>query len=211
MNFLAHCLLAAQAKPEDEALTEDLIAGAVLGDFVKGAVPSGWPITLQTGVRLHRRIDAHSNQMQGIRTSCNRFPKALRRFAPIFVDVIADHCLALAWTGHHHRALTEFSERCYRVISAHAHRVDERQQRYIDWMIEDDLLANYTSFDVMQRGLYSITRRLRREELNGQLADFVRSSLPALQADFLEYFPDLVSHAQTWVARESRPSVQEDG
>ena len=89
--------------------------------------------------------------------------------------------------------------------------MDERQQRYIDWMIEDDLLANYTSFAVMQRGLYSITRRLRREELNGQLTDFVRSSLPTLQVDFLEYFPDLVSHAQIWVARESQPSAQEDG
>ena len=76
-------------------------------------------------------------------------------------------------------------------------------------MIEDDLLANYTSFDVMQRGLYSITRRLRREELNGQLTDFVRSSLPTLDADFVEYFPDLVNHAQIWVA--SQPSAQEDG
>lgn len=199
MNFLAHCLLAAQAKPDDADLTEDLIAGGVLGDFVKGAVPSGWPPTLQTGVRLHRRIDAHSNQMPGIRTSCNRFPAELRRFAPIFVDVIADHCLALTWTERHHQPLPEFSERCYELIAAHAHRLNERQQRYVDWMIEDDLLANYHAFDIMERGLYSITRRLQREELNGALADFVRASLPVLQDDFASYFPDLVTHAQTWI------------
>jgi acyl carrier protein phosphodiesterase len=199
VNFLAHCLLAANAKPDDEPLTEDLIAGGLLGDFVKGAVPEQWPASLQTGVRLHRRIDAYSNQMPGIRISCDRFPTNLRRFAPIFVDVVADHCLALDWAGRHHQTLNEFSKHCYASTTVHAHRLSKRQQRYIDWMVEDDLLANYASFAVMERGLYSITRRLKREELNGQLADFVHTALPALKDDFLTYFPDLESHAQSWV------------
>ena len=200
VNFLAHSLIAARANPDAELLTDGLIAGGILGDLVKGTVPENWPVALQLGVRLHRRIDAHSNGAAGVRASCNRFPTDLRRLAPVFVDIVADHCLALAWRDCHDEPLQEFSQRCYATAAPHAHRLDARGQRYLHWIIEEDLLAGYRSVEVMQGGLLSVTRRLGREHLNPALLTFVADALPELNADFLGYFPELLAHGRDWAA-----------
>ena len=161
MNFLAHCLLGARAS-DHPAQRDGLVAGGLLGDFVKGPVPAHWPESVQLGVRLHRRIDAFSNQHPGIRQSCDRFPKALRRFAPIFVDVVADHALSLGWQQRHSEPLGDFTQHCYRLADDHRSLLDAEHNRYLTWMTEHDLLGGYGEPEVMFRGLRSITRRLGR-------------------------------------------------
>ena len=76
MNFLAHCALADDASnswPTGEDMRQGLLAGAILADFGKGPVPKSMPNALQTGIRLHRRIDAFSNQQATIREVCATF------------------------------------------------------------------------------------------------------------------------------------------
>ena len=48
---------------------------------LKGPIDKSLPLDLQTGIRLHRRIDAFSNQHQAIRDRCATFPLELRRYA----------------------------------------------------------------------------------------------------------------------------------
>ena len=82
MNFLAHCALALEASqrwPQGHSLRKGLLAGAIFADFGKGPINSSLPVDLQTGIRLHRRNDASSNQHQVIRDSCAAFPPELRR------------------------------------------------------------------------------------------------------------------------------------
>ena len=70
MNFLAHCALTQDASDcweNGDALRSGLLAGAILADFGKGPIASKWPLELQAGVRLHRRIDAFTNQHGVIR------------------------------------------------------------------------------------------------------------------------------------------------
>ena len=180
-------------------LTDGLVAGGLLGDFIKGPVPSAWPNALQLGVRLHRRIDAYSNAAPGIKRSCNRFPPELRRFAPIFVDIIADHCLALDWADHHPTELPAFSARCYALAAAEAQRLHGDGRRYLNWLIERDLMSGYRDYEVMERGLKSVTRRLARQHLDASLLDFVAGALPSLREDFQDYFPLLAAHGRGYV------------
>ena len=200
MNFLAHCLIAARANPGNETMAAGLIAGAILGDFVKGPVPERWPAPLQAGIRLHRRIDAFSNGSGGVRRSCNRFPADLRRLAPVFVDIVADHCLATDWPAFHDEPLETFSRRCYTTLEPHAHRLDSPGRRYLDWLVKEDLMARYRSGAAMERGLLSVTRRLDREHLNDALLEFVAGYLPDLHDDFRGYFPELLAHGREWTA-----------
>ena len=103
MNFLAHCALAADASETwsvDSHCRNGLLAGAIIADFCKGRVNTQWPRPLQ-GIRLHRRIDAVSNQHAAIRNSCQLYPKELRRYAPIFVDILADYHLSHRWQDYY--------------------------------------------------------------------------------------------------------------
>ena len=154
------------------------------------------------GVRLHRRIDAFSNQLPGITSSCDRFPPALRRLAPAFVDVVADHCLARQWTTFSSEPLEAFSERTYSQIAIHDHLLPPAGARLFDYMQEVDLLAGYLQRTTMHRALTSITRRLRRTHLDAELNDAVELLLEDLEADFLGYFPELLEHAQDWMSAE---------
>ncbi|MFB3106856.1 MAG: ACP phosphodiesterase [Pseudomonadales bacterium] len=203
MNFLAHCLIGEFAS---ESTEPGLIVGGFLGDFIKGPVPDELPVSLAMGVRLHRRIDAYSNQHPLIRVSCRRFPGDLRRLAPIFVDVLADHCLARHWSSFHDEPIEHFTQRSYELIEREMQWLPDRARRFFGYMRKNDLLAGYQTWAVVERALFSITRRLKREVLNEQLALTAQNELDRLEQDFLDYFPDMLEHAQGWVSAERQNS-----
>ena len=62
-----------------------------------------------------------------------------------------------------------------------------------------DLLARYRDREAMERGLGAVLRRLRRESLTADAIAAVDALLPDLEADFLDYYPDLVTHAAGWL------------
>jgi acyl carrier protein phosphodiesterase len=206
VNFLAHCLIGAQAtsratpegvKPQIDA---DLVVGGFLGDFIKGRIPESMPAGLARGVRLHRRVDAYSNQQPLIRRSCDRFPAQLRRLAPVFVDIIADHLLSRNWRHYHDAPLREFTASTYELIALHDDWLSEPGRRFYRYMCDTDLLAAYGDWEITLRGLYSITRRLQHETLNDQLEGAVSAIIDDLADDFAQYFPDIVEHAQSWLS-----------
>ncbi len=202
MNFLAHCLIPERADPDGHP---DLIAGGFVGDFLKGRLPDDLPGRLADGVRLHRRIDAFSNELPGIRASCARFEGPLRRYAPIVVDVVADHLLAVHWPRFHPEPLETFTRRAYRAIGPHHGWLPPRGQRLLRFMREEDLLAGYQDPAVMHRSLEAVLQRLRRGPEPALMAAAVDRHLAGLEADFLDYFPVLVSHASDWLAARQQP------
>lgn len=203
MNFLAHCGLAHDAALTWQCSKEQrrgLLAGAVIGDFVKGPIPAHWPTPLRAGARLHRKIDALSNNNAHIRQNCNRYPAHLRRLAPIFVDMLADHCLSLNWSEYYQLEVAEFSTECYAAIDAYADFLNPQAARFVGYMHEVDLLANYDDWAHVARGLKSVLRRLQREHW---FADVQQSSLaivPDSQTDFAAFYPELQSAWREWDA-----------
>jgi hypothetical protein len=59
---------------------------------------------------------------------------------------------------------------------------------------------------VLYRTLESVSRRLKRPELNDGLEPLVAGLMPDFEQDFLAYFPDLLAHARDWLAE--RPLVE---
>jgi acyl carrier protein phosphodiesterase len=200
VNFLAHCLIGNRAG--SQAPNDPLVAGGFLGDFIKGRVPSEMPAPLAQGVRLHRRVDAYSNQHPGIRASCDRFPTELRRIAPILVDIIGDHLLALRWSAFHADHLETFTATTYATIAAHGDWLPPSGHRFLGYARAQDLFARYRDWAVVDGAMRSITRRLGRTELDPALETAVPELLVSLEEDFLGYFPDILVHAADWVASD---------
>ena len=201
MNFLAHCALADLAGQSADA--DAWIAGGVLADFIRGPVPTDWPVELQHGVRLHRRIDAASNRHPAIQESCARFPAQLRRFAPIFVDVFADRVLSNQWPSYHDDDIARFATRCYAAIDASdpaAKGLHQDAMRFIRYMKEENLLASYGEWQHVSRGVSSVCRRLRRPQLAEPAEAALRALETPLADDFSRYFPDLIVEAQRFTA-----------
>lgn len=202
MNFLAHCLIGERATG-DPRVARPLIAGGFLGDFIKGRVPAELPAPTALGVRLHRRIDAFSNAEPGIRASCQRFPSELRRFAPILVDILADHMLAQHWSAYHEESIEAFTTRAYAAIHADRYWLTDRGREFLDYARRRDLFADYANWDVTLRAMRNVTARLRRSDLDAQLEHLQGETLSALEKDFEGYFPALLDHARGWVAGQN--------
>ena len=192
MNFLAHCLL---AHPGD-----GFVAGGILGDFVKGRIPDSLPPELRAGVRLHRRIDSFSNRLPAMKESAKRFPPTLRRVAPVLLDIVADHCLCLAWHRYGIGDIRGFTARVYAAVDSYGEWVPAPGGAFVQRMIENDLLARYSDEVVIHRAMGHVLDRLKLAHLAQELAGVLDDQLSALRKDFDVYYPQLAAFA-----KEERP------
>lgn len=206
MNFLAHVALASdaaaawQCSPED---AEGLIAGAIIGDFVKGRIPADWPVELQAGVALHRKIDALSNVHLGIQASCASYPAELRRFAPIFLDLLADHSLSRRWTEFYGDDIAVLSQASYQSVRTYQHLLPERGHRFVEYMEDVDLLANYHEWAHVQQGIRSVLRRLRRTLDTDLVMTNCAARIEETDALLSHLYPDLRRDTAQWDAFKS--------
>jgi len=203
VNFLAHCLLAdADGPSAAHARTggcwrRGFLAGGVLGDFVKGPIPDAFPVELRAGLRLHRRIDSYSNRLSEMKTSVRRFPPALRRPAPILLDIVADHCLTLAWPRQTDEDITAFSGRVYAALGRFGPWVPEQSRGFLERMVEHDLMSRYADRDVVERAMAHVLERLGMTHLECDLPGILDEHLDAFAKDFEIYFPLLRIFAAT--------------
>lgn len=195
MNYLAHCALA-QAHPE-------LIVGGYLGDFIKGPVPDHLPGQIGNGVRLHRRLDAYSAEQPDIRRSVMRLPSELLRFAPVFVDLVADHFLARRFHAEEGQPLDAFAAQVYAILDDRRALYPEPARRFLDSMRQHDLLCGYTHRSAVERAFQRIAMRLRRRDIVAPAMASLNGDYEGFEADFAAYYPDLKRHAAGWLARRA--------
>ncbi len=193
MNYLAHCALGGER--------EDHVIGGFLGDFIKGPLRDELNPGIKTGVQLHRRLDAFSAVQPDIRRSVTRLPAQLRRVAPVFIDLVADHFLARHFVRMHGESLAAFSERTYATLSAQREDFPEPARRFCDYLTQTDLFSRYVGLDVVGGAFTRIETRLR---LSGAV-DAAMAALDAnyadFEADFARYYPALQDHARQWLLR----------
>ena len=198
MNYLAHLLLAEQ-NPHGWL-------GALMGDFVKGAIDPALPDGIRRGIILHRRIDTFTDAHPVHRASRNRIVGARRRYAGVIVDLCYDHFLAIGWTRHAALPLDEFTARVYAAFARHRALLPPRLARIAPRMTAQDWLGSYRNLGSIGVALDGIaTRSPRAAPLAGAIED-VRRRYPELGEDFDAFFPDLVEHASALKA-EARPAA----
>lgn len=105
MNFLAHLHLAAH--------TRSSLTGNLLGDFVKGTLPTGLVAHFDEGIWLHRKIDAFTDGHPEHKAAVACFEAPWRRFGGIVVDMIYDHWLSQHWELFNTEPLPRFLQRSY--------------------------------------------------------------------------------------------------
>ena len=153
---------------------------------------------MRAGIRLHRRIDAVSNRLPGVAASVRRLDPKLRRAAPVLLDVVADHCLALRWVRHGHGELTTFAALAYEAIGEFDQFLPEHGRRYFRRFRDADMLPSYREPPTVLRAMTYILERLRLTHLAPELDAIVGAQLPVLMDDFEEYFPELRAAVVAW-------------
>ncbi len=190
MNHLAHFFLA-ERSPE-------AVAGALLGDFVKGRIEAkNFPPVMRDEIIIHRRIDAFTDSDAHLLDARSRFVKTRRRLTGIVIDVAFDHFLAKNWANYSAESLDIFAAAAYRSLEAHAPRFPANFQAILPGIIADNFLAAYRDFSRVELALRRLSSRVRDGEnlleAFGELSvnynhfeDLFRDFFPRLQKNVRE-------------------------
>ena len=182
---------------------DGLLAGAIIGDFRKGRVNQAWPRELVAGITLHRRIDALSNKSEAVKLTSGFYPKELRRFAPIYFDILADHFLANNWACWSKVALEDLTSDSYHALRKFDAYIPDRNQEFVSFMRNDDLLAGYQRWGNIELATSGVMRRLGRPELSSPSIKSMSSALKKCEFSFRSCLNEMVDHTADWNAFDS--------
>lgn len=185
MNVLAHFHLA--------GTDPDLQAGALLGDHVKGPLKGQLPAGWETGIRLHRRIDALTDSSPEVQALLNRSDADIRRYLGISLDVAFDHSLCRHWHHFNDTPLQDYSDRLFQDLLPHSQSWPEPPRQHLQRLAEHNVLAALSHWQTVDAMIRGISRRLRKPDALLKSIDWVQRELPAIDAAFLELYPRLQS------------------
>lgn len=176
MNWLAHLHLARPIPLER--------IGQLAGDFVRGPLEDRFDPTLRRGIAEHRALDAWIDDQDAHRRSRERMPEGFRRYGGIAVDLIVDHVLARDWERFRPDATLEaFADSVDRDLLAHLELLPERLADTTRRLAIAPLLVGYRELEGLERALYRVGRRLRREVPLEQVVDAFVAEEAAFTAD----------------------------
>jgi len=187
VNHLAHFMLA-QDRPYLEA-------GAFLGDYVKGRLHGEFHREIEDGIRLHRKIDAFTDQHRVVKKSCDRFDPEVRRYAPIMLDIFFDHLLAKNWHRFRKEPLGDFSDRIFTNLDACRNLLPEKVVAVADRMRKHNVLNSYADETFMLPVLSSLSRRLKRKNPVADGFHQFQRNEAKITEDFESFFPEVIDFA----------------
>ena len=185
MNFLAHFHL---AWPD-----EGLVAGGLEGDFYKGPLRGDLPLAIERGVKLHRAIDAYTDNHPLVQQLRRDLPQSLRRYAGILIDLSFDHYLSHHWSTFSDIPLPDFNDHVYRALAAHESALSAGSRNMLARMVEHDILGLYLNWETVPASAARIGQRFKR---HNPFNDIERQLSPArdlLEQAFLGFYPQLQS------------------
>jgi len=190
VNYLAHLYFS-----DSEPLAW---SGSLMGDFVKGAIPSDWPQVLIRHLRLHRRIDSYTQTSPAFQASRKRLDPRFRYARSVLVDVFYDHFLAQQWERYSPLSLLDFSRQVYSGLEQCFDFLPIPLQLQLPRMIEHNWLHSYRCPEIVERVLSRLEERLKhRFPLAEGYRELERWREP-LEEDFCRFMEELDPLLAKW-------------
>ncbi len=188
MNYLAHLLL---AQPNTDSRI-----GNLLGDFYHGIRLPQLSPAVTAGLYNHRAVDWFTDRHPEVRAARLLFSPAMRRFAPIALDMLFDFCLIKHWNRFYDTEFNHYKTQLYQNLQQDLVQMPENMARTFAKVTTQDWFGSYASIEGIAHALRQMTRRGRLTARYAKIAN----EIPALQAQteavFLSFFPQLQQFVQ---------------
>lgn len=172
MNYLAHAYLSFG--------DEDILAGNIISDFIKGKKKFDFPHRIQFGIDLHRLIDHFTDDHAATARAKQFFKPAYGLYAAAFVDVAYDHFLATDEKIFSGNELELFASTIYNQLKKSESLFPERFRTLFHYMELQNWLFNYRLTEGIFRSFGGLVHR----------AKYMYDPQPACDA-FLEHYEEL--------------------
>lgn len=192
VNILAHLAFSGD-DPE-------IMAGNLMGDFVKGPLAGRYPPRLTLGLELHRAIDSFASGHESFTRSKRLLDPFFGHYRGVLVDIYYDHFLAAEWEHYRVEPLHSFIARARAIALGFAHFMPGRLVQLLPPMF-DEWLPSYADTAGIGRVLCRMSARVGRPNPlalgEGELLRCHRE----LRGDFQQFHPALATFVVDFLAR----------
>ena len=182
MNFLGHTALAQDSS--DKQLLGCLIADGIKGRYALEALP----LPIRQGVEHHRLVDAIIDTHPEVVNLIKQMPQ--RRFAPMALDIVWDHCLYLQPAAVPTGGWSSLISRCHYVIET-ANNLPASREHLLRQMVKGQWMSRYAEQSFMLDAIIGIGKRLRYPQDLSLLCEWIVSHQALLNESFAIIWQDL--------------------
>lgn len=196
MNFLAHLFLSGN--------DEEVITGNFIADHVKGDSVMKFSVGIQSGIRLHREIDAFTDSHPVFLKTKERLNGNYRKYAGVVADMYYDHFLSADWKTYSNESLDDFTDRMHSIIAKRFPVLPEKSQRFIAYMKKFNWFKGYGTFEGLGRALYGMSIRTPFNSGIENAVKDLKADYQLYHDEFRVFFPEIIDY--TMQRRESLES-----
>ena len=183
MNFLAHIHLSGDDK--------DLRLGNFIADAVRGKAYQEFPLSIQRGILLHRKIDHYTDNHPTFRHHCRLLYADHGHYARVIMDVLYDHLLAKHWANFHPQHLEDFAETFFTEIEAQQELLPEKMHGLFQTMKKQNWLVQYKTIEGLTHILYHMSKRTAFPSNFTTAVDILDDHSTDLLTEFTSFYTDL--------------------
>jgi acyl carrier protein phosphodiesterase len=183
MNFLAHLFLSGNPG--------ELMVGNFIADSVRGNSLLTYSPAIQNGIRLHRLIDAYTDQHDIPAQSKKMLYPGHGKYASVITDIFYDHFLAVHWRDYADMEFRLYINTIYDFLGKHYSSFPDRSKRFYNYMIQYDILYAYRSVDGIDQVLKGMARRARFNSGMEKASIELQKEYHLYSDQFKLFFPEL--------------------
>jgi acyl carrier protein phosphodiesterase len=190
MNYLAHLYLAGDHR--------GLLVGGFIADAVKGRQIELYDSDVVAGIRLHRAIDAFTDEHLLIGAGKQALRGRFGKFSGIVMDMFGDHYLAKNWAAYSDMPLNHYSASIYDRLRDDWIFMPERSQHTLHYMHTQDWLYNYRHIEGIKRALSGLAQRSKFVSGMENAHEELVKNDSFYHALFAEFLPELIRFVDSY-------------
>ncbi|PBQ34157.1 ACP phosphodiesterase [Sphingobacteriaceae bacterium] len=183
MNYLAHAFLSNN--------DEDLLIGNFIADHLRGNNFTGLSQKVIEGVLLHRKIDSFTDEHPEFKKSKRVFYDGFEKYSGILIDIYFDYFLAKDFSSYSNVSLAEFSKKVYKVYSDNQHLLPKSSNRFLEYVIQNDIYHSYSKIEGIQTVLNHLSHRIKHPVQLDNSIKLFKEYENELQSNFDAFFKDV--------------------
>ena len=183
MNYLAHAYLSFS--------DNEILAGNMISDFVKGKTRYDYPAGIQEGITLHREIDRFTDDHPAVKKAKEIFRPAYRLYSGAITDVVFDHFLAIDESLFREKSLEEFTKETYEKLAMFSAHFPEKFAAMFPYMKMQNWLFNYREKWGIEKSLGGLVRRSAYMKESETAFSLFNENYTELSVIFKTFFPDV--------------------
>lgn len=196
MNLLAHAHLSFN--------NPDILLGNMISDYVKGKKQYDYPAEIQKGIKLHRAIDAFTDEHSATKEIKKFFAPVYRLYAGAFADIVYDYFLANDRNNFSsEKELFDFTQKTYALLEQNKKWMDPVFAGMFPYLKSQNWLYNYREDWGIEKSLGGLQRRAIYIESTKEAFEIFLANKPAIQILYDTFYPDVKNFAKDFMTKQN--------